>query len=333
MPRLTFERELASLRESLVRMGTLVESQIEAALDALRRRDGAAAEKVRAQDQYLNDLFAQIREQVFMVIATQQPVARDLRYLMGLQYIASELERMGDYAVRIARMTSTLVALPDRPLRAEFGLMGDLAIGQVHDILEAIIDQDVPRAREVASRDNEVDRLWHRVFEELVKEIGEGKTDNDGALRAVTLLLVAHNLERISDRVTNVAEDIVFWKPARWSSWMTRPAGNGSTGRVLVVEDDEGIREMLKYNLSSAGFSVNEASDGERPADRENFKARPDPPRPDAARDERLRLLPRAAKEQPRTDHHDHGQGRRGRQDRRPGAGRRRLHHQTVFDS
>ena len=81
MPRLTFERELASLRESLVRMGTLVESQIEAALDALRRRDGSAAEKVRTQDQYLNELFRQMREQVFMVISTQQPVARDLRYL------------------------------------------------------------------------------------------------------------------------------------------------------------------------------------------------------------------------------------------------------------
>src|SRR5437588_464160 len=138
MPRLTFERELASLRESLVRMGTLVESQIEASLDALRRRDGSAAEKVRTQDQYLNELFRQIREQVFMVISTQQPVARDLRYLMGLQYIATELERMGDYAVRIARMTGTLVALPDKPLRAEFGLIGELAIGQVHDSREML---------------------------------------------------------------------------------------------------------------------------------------------------------------------------------------------------
>jgi phosphate transport system protein len=191
-------------------MGTLVESQIEAALEALRRRDGSAAEKVRAQDQYLNELFRQMREQVFMVISTQQPVARDLRYLMGLQWIATELERMGDYAVRIARMTSTLVGLPDKPLRAEFGLMGELSIGQVHDILEALIDQNEPRAREVAARDNEVDRLYHRVFEDLVKEMGNGRVDTDGALRSVTLLLVAHNLERISDRVTNVAEDIVF---------------------------------------------------------------------------------------------------------------------------
>lgn len=210
MPRLTFEKELSGLREALVRMGTLVESQIEAALDALRRRDGAAADRVRSQDQYLNELFRQIREQVFMVIATQQPVARDLRYLTGLQYIAIELERMGDYAVRIARMTGTLVALPGGPLRAEFGLMGELAIRQVHDILEALIDQNEPRARDVASRDNEIDRLYHRVFEDLVKEIGDGATDADGALRAVTLLLVAHNLERIADRVTNVAEDIVF---------------------------------------------------------------------------------------------------------------------------
>jgi phosphate transport system protein len=210
VPRLTFEKELASLREALVRMGTLVESQIEAALDALRRRDGAAAEKVRTSDQYLNELFRQIREQVFMVISTQQPVARDLRHLMGIQYIATELERIGDYAVRIARMTSTLVGLPETPLRAEFGLMGELAIGQVHDILEALIDENQVRAREVASRDNEIDRLYHRVFEDLVAEMGKGKTDSDGALRSVTLLLVAHNLERIADRVTNVAEDIVF---------------------------------------------------------------------------------------------------------------------------
>jgi phosphate transport system protein len=117
---------------------------------------------------------------------------------------------MGDYAVRIARMTSTLVGLPEQPLRAEFGLMGELAIGQVHDILEALIDQNEARAREVAGRDNEIDRLWHRVFDDMVGEMGNGHSDSDDALRAVTLLLVAHNLERIADRVTNVAEDIIF---------------------------------------------------------------------------------------------------------------------------
>lgn len=209
MTRLTFERELESLRESLLRMATLVETQIEAALDALRRRDRDAADEVRGNDQHLNELFRQIREQCLMVIATQQPVARDLRTLMGVQYITIELERMGDYAVRIARMTATLCELPDKPLRAEFGVMGELAIQQVHDILDALIEQDVAKAQEVAGKDDEIDRLYHRVFDDLIDEMANG-TDEAGALRAVTLLLVAHNLERIADRVTNVAEDIVF---------------------------------------------------------------------------------------------------------------------------
>ena len=143
MAREQFELELRELRESLLRMAGLLEAQIADAIDALRRRDRTLAEKVRREDQAMNESFRQIREQSMIVIATQQPVARDLRNLMGILYIASEVERMGDYAVRIARMTSTLCGLPDR------------------------------------------------------------------ALRAVTLMLVAHNLERIGDRVTNVAEDIV----------------------------------------------------------------------------------------------------------------------------
>jgi phosphate transport system protein len=209
MTRLTFETELASLRESLLRMATMVESQIASALEALRNRDRDAADEVRGTDQHLNELFRQIREQCLMVIATQQPVARDLRTLMGVQYITIELERMGDYAVRIARMTATLCELPDKPLRAELGVMGELAIQQVHDILDALIEQDVAKAKEVAAKDDEIDRLYHRVFDELLGEMVDG-TDEAGALRAVTLLLVAHNLERIADRVTNVAEDIVF---------------------------------------------------------------------------------------------------------------------------
>ena len=209
MAREQFDAELRELRESLLRMAGVLESQIADAVDALRRRDRALAEKVRLEDRSLNERFRQIREQAMMVIATQQPVARDLRNLMGVLYISSELERMGDYAVRIARMTSTLCGLPDKPLRAEFGLMSELAIEQVHDILDALIEQDEARAREIAARDDDIDRLYHRVFDDIIEEMGTG-TDTDGALRAVTLMLVAHNLERIGDRVTNVAEDIVF---------------------------------------------------------------------------------------------------------------------------
>jgi len=205
-----FELELKELRESLLRMAGMLESQIADAVDALRRRDRSLAEKVRRDDQAMNETFRQIREQAMIVISTQQPVARDLRNLMGVLYIAAELERMGDYAVRIARMTSTLCGLPDHQIRAEFGLMGDLAVEQVHDILDALIEQDEPRAREIAARDDEIDRLYHRAFDDIIAEMAKGTTDSDEVLRAVTLMLVAHDLERIGDRVTNVAEDIVF---------------------------------------------------------------------------------------------------------------------------
>jgi phosphate transport system protein len=209
MPREAFEHELAGLREALLRLATQVESQIQDALGALRSRDAEAADQVRHNDQNMNELFRQIREQCFVVIATQQPVARDLRTLMGVLYISAELERMGDYAVRIARLAGTLSGLPPEPLRAEFGIMGNLAVRQVHDILDALIEHDEARAREVAARDDEIDRLYHRVFDDMIESMAHG-VDSEGALRNVTLMLVAHNLERIGDRVTNVAEDIVF---------------------------------------------------------------------------------------------------------------------------
>lgn len=209
MAREEFDSELSELRRRLLRMGSEVESQIAAAMEALRTRDREGADRVRSNDRVLNELFREVREQCLSLIATQQPVARDLRLVMGVLYISAELERMGDYAVRIARMTDTLSGLPAAPLRPEFGVMGELARRQVHNIIDALIETDEAKAREVALKDDEIDRLYHRIFDELVAELAQpGGAEH--ALRAVTLMLVAHNLERIADRVTNMAEDIVF---------------------------------------------------------------------------------------------------------------------------
>lgn len=197
-------------------MAGQVEAQIDTALEALRTLDREPANGVQHNDAGINETCRQIRERCFQVIATQQPVARDLRDIMGVHHIATELERMGDYAVRLARRTCILAGLPRRPLRTEFGLMGELATQQVRDILDALIDQDTERAVEIARRDDEVDRLYNRVFDDLIQELATA-TDNDTdlALRAVTLTQAAHDLERISDRVTNVAEDIVFLDSGR----------------------------------------------------------------------------------------------------------------------
>jgi phosphate transport system protein len=209
MTRELFEKELSTLRETLLEMGSKVESQIGDAATALQRRDANLADSVRTRDGEVNELFVRIREEALVVIARQQPVARDLRLVMGFVYIGAELERIGDYAVRIGRMTGTLVQLPARPLRAEFGLMAHLSIRQVHDILDALIDMNEQVAQQVAARDDEIDRLYHRLFEDLVHEMALAD-DSDETLALTTLVLIAHNLERIADRVTNVAEDIVF---------------------------------------------------------------------------------------------------------------------------
>lgn len=209
MTRELFEKELQGLRESLLEMGSKVEAQIADATTSLQKRDAAMADRIRTDDRLLNELFVRIREEALVVIARQQPVARDLRLVMGYIYIAAELERIGDYAVRIARFSGTLAGLPGRPLRAEFGLMAHLAIRQVHDILDALFEMDHSSAQQVAGRDDEIDRLYHRLFEDLVHEMALAE-DSDETLSLITLILVAHNLERIADRVTNVAEDIVF---------------------------------------------------------------------------------------------------------------------------
>jgi phosphate transport system protein len=191
-------------------MAVLVESQIADALTALRTFDRAGADRVRSNDQAVNQLLHDIREQALQLIATQQPVvACDLRTVMGVQLVAIELERMGDYVVRIARRTSTLAGLSQRSLPQELELMGTLASRQVRDILAALVAQDAEQARVVAGRDREVDDLYDTLFEDLI----EASTRQDGPeapLRTVTLINLAHSLERLGDRVVNIAEDILF---------------------------------------------------------------------------------------------------------------------------
>ena len=204
-----FRRELERVRESLLRMAGLVESQIDDVLAALRAFDREAADRVRRNDQPINELFRQLQEDLLQIMAARQLAPEDLRTLMGVQYIATELERIGDYAVRIGRRTQTLAGLPHDTLRPEFGLMGALASQQVRDILDALIEEDPERAREVAAKDDEIDRLYNRVFDALINDMGSGM-DAEDALRSVTLINVAHSLERIGDRVVNVAEDIIF---------------------------------------------------------------------------------------------------------------------------
>jgi phosphate transport system protein len=180
-------------------------------VQALLRRNREQATAVIEGDEKINELHLQLREEVFTVIATQAPVARDLRLLLGLQYIGAEIERMGDYATRIAKRSRKLTAEPpptdSEATLVELGQMGELVEKQVHDILTAFITVDASLAQEVAKRDDAIDRLYRKVFAEQLSAL---QSDPEHVMPIQHLLNVAHTLERIGDRVTNVAEDIVF---------------------------------------------------------------------------------------------------------------------------
>jgi len=185
----------------------MVEEAIARSMRAIVNRDNELAERVIADDEQLNELHRQLREQAFMVMATQQPVARDLRLLFSYQHMVVELERMGDHAVGIARGARRLNAVPQLKPYVDLPRMATLVEAQVHEILGAVIEADQDRARRIAERDDEVDAIYHRLWKDL---LGYMVADANNIERAAVLLFIAKDLERIADRVTNIAEDVVF---------------------------------------------------------------------------------------------------------------------------
>ncbi len=198
------EREI---KDAVLRMGVLVEEQILAALDALVRHDAEAAATVIRDDRRINEAQRNLSTLIATVIATQQPVARDLRFLLALDHVTYELERIGDHAGSVAKQARKLA--PHPPLGAYVGLpeMARQAASLVRGILGALVDVDEVEARRVAAGDDEIDRLYHRTFDEVLELMRADPANVDPGTR---ILFAAHYLERIGDRVTNIAEDIVF---------------------------------------------------------------------------------------------------------------------------
>lgn len=206
-PRGVLEREEREVKDDVLRMGSRVEQQIATATRAFLGRDRELAETVAAGDAEINEMQRSVSERITVTIATQAPVARDLRLLLALNHVASELERIGDHAVGIARQVRWLTR-DDVPLPAaeEITRMGALAGELVTGILRALVDTDVEGARRVAAGDDEIDHGYARVFTAAVQEM---RANPDAVERGTRTVLVAHWLERIGDRVTNIAEDVV----------------------------------------------------------------------------------------------------------------------------
>lgn len=207
MTRDAFHQELREIEESVIQMATLVEGAIARAMQALVRRDAALAEEVKVSDGAVNELQRSIRNRCISVMARQAPVAKDLRELTTVQLVINELERMGDHAVGIAKQTLRLRDQELLPITGDLSEMAKLVREQVRDGIQAFVDVNVQMARDICVRDDEIDHQYKTIFTDLLDRM----TKDPAVVPAATsLLFVAHDLERIGDRVTNICEDIIY---------------------------------------------------------------------------------------------------------------------------
>ena len=207
MPRDTFHQDLREIEESVITMATLVERAIAQAMQALMRRDMALAEEVIARDAEVNELQRSIRSRGANLIALQAPVARDLRELITVQLVINELERMGDHAVGIARQTLRIRDFETSPIAHELSELARLVRDQVRACIQAFVDVNVQQARDICQQDDEVDHQYRTIFTEALALMSR---DPSRAPLATSLLFIAHDLERIGDRVTNICEDVIY---------------------------------------------------------------------------------------------------------------------------
>src|SRR6266568_7322574 len=202
-----FHRELERLQDEVLVLGSMVEKAVTRAVDALRRHDTATARTIEAEDVLINRKRFEIEEASLLQIATQQPMASDLRRLAAVLHIVTDLERMGDYAAGIAQICVEIGDEPHIKPLIDIPRMADKAVSMLRRALDAFVERDVAAAEAIAAEDDEVDDLYQQVYRELLTIMLANPRTIDQATR---LLWAAHNLERVADRVQNICERVVF---------------------------------------------------------------------------------------------------------------------------
>ena len=207
-----FDQELAELKQALLRMASLAEQSVATALKALVQRDDTLAQKVHADDNELDRLQIDIDDRCIKILALRQPTAKDLRFVTMAMKICTDLERIGDESVNIAHRTEELNKEPLLKPLVDIPRMADISRGMIRDSLDAFVYEKPEMARQIIQRDDQVDKL----NEQLHRELTSFMIENPNTItRALNLMSVAYNLERIGDHATNIAEDIVYLYEAR----------------------------------------------------------------------------------------------------------------------
>jgi phosphate transport system protein len=207
MARTYFVRELQKLQDELLVMGSMVAQALTEALEALKQRDQEAAKRLIAEDRIINAKKYELEDRCLTLIATQQPMASDLRMLAAILEISTELERMGDYAKGIGKIILYLGREPLVKPLIDIPRMCEKALDMLARALDAFVHRDVKAAQEIPLEDDELDALYNQIHRELITIIMAHPERID---HANYLLWVAHNLERAGDRVTNICERVIY---------------------------------------------------------------------------------------------------------------------------
>ena len=207
MLRVDLDRQLNHLQQEVVSLAEIVDKATNRAVDALKRRDLRESEQVVREDDYIDQKRYEIEERCIDLIATQQPMARDLRTIIALLHITVELERMGDYAEGIAKISLMMGEEPPLKPLIDIPRMTEKATQMLRDSIDALVSRDVVKATQVLQDDDEVDSLYDQVYRELLLFMIQ---DPHTIQRATYLLWTAHDLERIADRATNISERVIF---------------------------------------------------------------------------------------------------------------------------
>ena len=202
-----FEDQLQELKGRLVTMGTAAESMIERAVKSLLERDESRLSEVFKTEQEVNELHIEVDERVINLIALHHPVAADLRMAVMCSKIAGELERIGDQAVNICQNTTELLRYPPLKPLIDIPLMAEIARRMLRESLDAFVRQDTALAQKVLNTDDEVDAFKNQIFRELLTYM---MSDPGTIPRALALILISRNLERVGDHATNVAEEVIY---------------------------------------------------------------------------------------------------------------------------
>jgi phosphate transport system protein len=221
-PRETFDRELQRLQDEILALGSMVENALTESVEILKRRDMEGSRRLIAQDRAINEKRFAIEADALILIATQQPMAGDVRTLAAILELSTELERIGDYAKGIARINLMMGEGPLIKPLIDIPRMAEKARAMLHRALDAFVRRDVDLARAIPAEDDEVDALYNQVYRELITLILTNPRTID---QANYLLWVAHNLERAADRVTNICERVVFTV----------------TGKMMEMDSEEGL--------------------------------------------------------------------------------------------